>query len=70
MENKKYIDERTVANLTGFALSTLRNSRFHGVGIPYYKIGRSVRYCLDDVLQYMEEHKVSVAKTIDRSEMI
>ena len=54
----RYLTEKEVAAMTGLSLSTLRNSRFLGRGIPYVKIGRSVRYSLDDVVDYMESRKV------------
>jgi len=47
-KHRKYIDEQEVARVTGRALSTLRNERFNRRGIPYYKVGRSVRYSLQD----------------------
>jgi predicted DNA-binding transcriptional regulator AlpA len=56
--NIKYVDERAVSQITGRALATLRNDRYVGQGIPYVKMGRSVRYRLDDVINYMESHKV------------
>jgi predicted DNA-binding transcriptional regulator AlpA len=58
MNIPKYIDEREVAKITGFALSTLRNNRFKGEGISYVKVGRSVRYNLEDVVAFMEAHRV------------
>jgi hypothetical protein len=58
MEHPKYIDEQEVARITGRALSTLRNERFNHRGIPYYKVGRSVRYSLGDVIQFMEKHRI------------
>jgi predicted DNA-binding transcriptional regulator AlpA len=59
MENqKKYIKEKEVSEIISRALSTLRNERFLGKGIPYIKIGKSVRYRLDDVIEYMEERRV------------
>jgi hypothetical protein len=58
MDIPKYIEEREVARITGFALSTLRNNRFKGAGIPYLKIGRSVRYSLKDVVDFMEKHRI------------
>ena len=59
MENHiKYITEKEVSEITGRALSTLRNERFLGKGIPYIKIGKSVRYRLDDVIEYMEERRI------------
>ena len=54
----RYLNEVQVAEITGRALSTLRNERARGIGIPYYKIGRSVRYNFKDVIQFMESHKI------------
>lgn len=58
MNNERYIDEQEVARITGRALSTLRNERFQRRGIPYYKVGRSVRYSLGDVIEFMEKHRI------------
>ncbi len=60
MQNKfpTYLNEVQVSEITGFALSTLRNQRFEGMGIPYCKFKRSVRYNLEDVLKYMESHRI------------
>ena len=54
----KFISEKNVTEITGIALSTLRNHRSLGKGIPYAKVFRSVKYSLADVLQYMEAHKI------------
>ena len=53
-----YVDEREVSKITQRALSTLRNDRHRRRGIPYHKIGRSVRYNLEDVINYMESRKI------------
>ncbi|MBW2608443.1 MAG: helix-turn-helix domain-containing protein [Deltaproteobacteria bacterium] len=53
-----YILEDEAARITGFAVQTLRNNRYKGLGFPYYKIGRSVRYKVKDILDYMEKFKV------------
>jgi len=58
MEANRYLTEVQVATMTGFALSTLRNKRFIGEGIPYVKVGRSVRYSLTDVVDFMENCKI------------
>ena len=58
MDYKKYLNEKEVAQLTRRGLQTLRNDRFLRQGIPYLKIGRSVRYSLEDVIAFMESHKV------------
>ena len=61
MEIPSYIDEKEVARITGRALSTLRNERFNRRGIPYYKVPpgrRSVKYKLEDVIQFMESCRI------------
>ena len=58
----QYLDEKKVAEITGRALSTLRNERSKGEGISYIKIGRSVRYDLQDVIEFMEAHKIQTEK--------
>ena len=55
----QYLTEREVSQMTRRALSTLRNERAAGRGMPYIKVGRSVRYSLADVIRYMEERKVN-----------
>jgi len=54
----KYLGENQVSKIVGRALQTLRNDRSAGKGIPYVKFGRSVRYSLDDVVQFMESRKI------------
>jgi len=55
----KYLTEKQVSEITNRALSTLRNDRFMNRGIPYIKAGKSVRYNIEDVLNYMESRKVN-----------
>ena len=55
---KRYINEKEVSEITGVALQTLRNQRHWNRGFPYTKIGRSVRYLLQDVLEFMESRKI------------
>ena len=57
----RYLPEKTVAEMTGFSLSKLQQDRFYRKGIPYIKIGRNIRYSMQDVLDYMESHKISHA---------
>lgn len=54
----RYLTEKEVASLTGRALSTLRNERHLCRGIAYRKIGRSIRYRLDEVISFMESRKI------------
>lgn len=55
----EYLNETEVAHLTKRALSTLRNERFNRRGIPYIKIGKSVRYSKEDVITFMEQRKIN-----------
>ena len=57
---KQYITEEKVSDITGIALSTLRNDRLYKRKIPYIKVGRSVRYDHDDVIKFMESCKIRV----------
>ncbi|WP_022850685.1 helix-turn-helix transcriptional regulator [Limisalsivibrio acetivorans] len=55
---KKYsddqlLDDREVAKLTGMSTSTLRNMRTAKTGIPYTKVGNSVRYRMGDIRRYV-----------------
>ena len=59
MENKeRYIPEKEVSEITGIALSTLRNHRAARRGIPYTKYGTAVRYKYSDVIEYMEARRI------------
>lgn len=57
-----WINEQAVAEITGMAVQTLRNHRFKGIGLPYYKVGRSVRYKLSDILTLMELGRIEPRK--------
>ena len=54
----KYLNEKEVALLTALSVQTLRNWRFQRRGFPYVKIGRAVRYKLNDVEQFFEARKI------------
>lgn len=58
---KKYITEKELSAMTGRALQTLRNDRFHGRGFPYIKLGKSVRYDQEVVIAIMEQGKVKTS---------
>ena len=58
MESKQYLSESEVSSLTGLATPTLRNYRHLCKGIPYIKVGRRVLYDLDDVENFMADHRI------------
>lgn len=59
MKNTQFLNEREVAKVLGLSLQTLRNDRCAPrLNIPYYKIGKSVRYREDEIFKFMETKKV------------
>lgn len=70
MESKAiYVDEKTVADITGMSLSRLRQDRFHCRGIPYVKNGRSVRYFVPTIHEYMDKHTVQFDDAVQAGEV-
>ena len=55
---KKLATEKEVAEATRIGLQTLRNHRHLQRGLPYIKIGHSVRYSIDDVITYLQAHRI------------
>lgn len=55
----KFLTTKQLAELLDLSAETLANERYLGVGIPYYKVGKRVRYSLDDVIAYLEANRVS-----------
>jgi hypothetical protein len=58
MEIDRWIEPREVERITGKKRQSLANERHRGFGIPYYKVGASVRYKLSDVFEFMEQHRI------------
>jgi hypothetical protein len=48
------LSDRDVERVTGRARSTLQKDRVAGIGIPFVRIGRLVRYRPADVAAYLE----------------
>ena len=57
-KNIELIEEVELSQQTKRAVQTIRNDRFEGRGIPYVKIGRSVRYRVCDVEAFLEKNLV------------
>jgi predicted DNA-binding transcriptional regulator AlpA len=48
----RLLTEAEVARRQGRSVKTLQNQRVNGGGIPFLKLGRSVRYRLSDVIAW------------------
>lgn len=56
------INEHEAAKLLSKSVQTLRNERHLRKGPPYLKMGRSVRYRVDDLFGYLERHRIDPEK--------
>ena len=50
------------AERLGVKYGTLRNWRWRGVGPPFLKVGRSVRYRLVDLADWLDDNTVSACQ--------
>jgi hypothetical protein len=50
---EKLLDENRVAEITGQSLATLRRNRLIGRGLPFVKLGASVKYRPADLRDYI-----------------
>jgi hypothetical protein len=62
MENfDRWIDENEAAKICGRCVRSLQNDRWKGTGLNYTKFGRSVRYRIGDILDFMESRRVRLS---------
>ena len=59
MENLELFKDVEAAKILNVATSTLRKWRCKGGGPAYRKLGRSCRYTIDDLRQYVEKQKIA-----------
>lgn len=59
------VDTQGAALRTGLSVATLEKKRVHGNGPPFLKLGRSVRYRLADLDEWMARRLV--ASTSERT---
>lgn len=55
-KSSKLLNQKQVAEMIGFSEAWLERKRWEGGGIPYRKLGRSVRYDEHDVIAWVETH--------------
>ncbi len=54
----RLLTEQEVAKELRISVQSLRNNRCQGVGLPYVKIGRLVRYVEDDVIADIQRRRI------------
>jgi hypothetical protein len=52
------IDEKKLAEIINRSVQTLRNDRCQGRGLPFIRIGGSIRYDLADVERYLKQNRI------------
>lgn len=68
--NEKALTTKAAAIYLGISQSTLRQGRMNGARDkrcptpPYIKIGRAIRYRIDDLANFLSEHRVDPSKLI------
>lgn len=50
--------EQEVAKRFGISVKTLQYDRQRCRGLPYFKIGKAVRYSLEDITDYIAAHRI------------
>ena len=58
MNDKILLTEDEVSKLFNINKHTLQRERFNGTGIPYVKLGRRVRYKVEDIQKYIERNTI------------
>ena len=53
----------TVAAIRDCSLATIERDRWIGVGVPFIKLGRLVRYRKSDIRSWVEKHKTFQSTT-------
>ncbi len=53
------VNEYEAAKILCKSVTSLRNERFLRKGCPYIKMGRSVRYLVSDVHEYLKSHRIN-----------
>ncbi len=58
------LTERAAADYIGLSVRTMQKRRFERQDPPYLKIGRSVRYRVEDLDAFLEAHRINPAQTV------
>ena len=62
VNNDRPMDDYKAADKVGVAVQTMRNWRCKGRGPAYLKLGRSIRYRLEDIEAYKRKKRIDPEK--------
>jgi hypothetical protein len=58
MDMKPTLDERDASRFIGFSQSYLRQQRMRNTGPAFVRVGRAVRYRVEDLERFLDQHRV------------
>jgi hypothetical protein len=58
IQEKRYVTTAEASKILGLAKGTLSNMRIYGGGPNWVKLKKAVFYDVQDLIKFMEEHKV------------
>ena len=61
----QFLTEVEVARILNVSRATLQQNRWLGRGLAFIKVGRSVRYSLDDLQAFIEANRVATEEGSD-----
>ena len=64
--NDYFLNETQLAEREGVSVKKLQADRLYGVGCPYHKFGRAVRYRLSDVLAYESKNLINTTNGVQQ----
>ncbi len=60
---KPTVDERDASRFIGFSTSYLRQARMRNEGPAFIRVGRAVRYRVEDLTQFLDAHRVETRES-------
>lgn len=59
---KEFLSEVEIAELLNISIAKLRRDRWLGNGLPFVRIGRTVRYSREQIAKYLEQNTVTASR--------
>jgi hypothetical protein len=64
---KKLLTEKELSVVIGRSVSSIQKDRLRDKGAPYIRLGRSIRYRPEDVVNWLEQNRQTPCKCTDMS---
>lgn len=60
VDSSRLLNEKETADMLGISVKTLQKWRYLGIGVPFVKVGRLVRYKIECILEYLRKNEVGL----------